>query len=107
MIPDSWMLVLNFYLIVASAGELTMTDFSEERLAEAYQECPRETIQEMLPLAEKLVLEFQAKQENTEVKNSPIGDEGPDGPNLAQRGQNEEYPNGPVSIPMLGMSTDF
>jgi len=46
----------------------------------------------LVPVAENLVLEFQARTQDTEVKNSPIGEV-------------EEYPNGPVSVPMLGSAS--
>lgn len=99
---DEWLETLQFYLIVASGGRLTLDNFSDARLLEAWQEQPCMTYPALVPVAEKLVLEFQAEAQDTEAKNSPIGDE------VARRGQIEEFlPNGPVSIPMLGVSGDF
>lgn len=91
---DEWLLLLNFYLILNSGGELTTNDFSDAHLAEAYQENPSESFVDMDATASKLVLEFQAKPQNNEAKNSPIG-------------ENEEIPNGPVPISMLGVPADF
>jgi hypothetical protein len=89
---DEWLETLQFYLIVASGGRLTLDDFSDARLLAAWQEQPGMTYPALVPVAEKLVLEFQARTQDTEVKNvSPIG-------------ETEEFlPNGPVSIPMLGV----
>lgn len=93
---DEWLLVLNFYLIVCSGGRLTTDDFGDARLFEAWQEQPIMTYPALVTVAEKLVLEFQAKEQDTEAKIfSPIG-------------ESEEFlPNGPVSVPMLGVSGDF
>ncbi|MCL4299514.1 MAG: hypothetical protein KJ077_27510 [Anaerolineae bacterium] len=100
---DEWLETLQFYLIVASGGRLTLDNFSDARLLTAWQEQPGTTYPALVPIAEKLVLEFQAKEQDTEAKIfSPIGDE------VARRGQNEEFlPNGPVSVPMLGVPGDF
>jgi hypothetical protein len=106
---DKWLLLLNFYLITASAGELTLDDFDAERLAAAYRENPGEGPKTMEASARKLVLEFQAQTQDTELKNevarrghSPLpqsrrGDE------VAQRGQKEIPFNGPlpISVPDL------
>ncbi|HXV44665.1 MAG TPA: hypothetical protein VEC96_16510 [Anaerolineae bacterium] len=97
---DEWLLLLNFYLIVNSAGELTTHDFSEARLAQAHQENPGESFNDMDVTARKLVLEFQAQRQDTELKNevarrghSPL-------PALAGRGEIKEIPDGPISIPL-------
>ncbi|MBE7474289.1 MAG: hypothetical protein HS114_34600 [Anaerolineales bacterium] len=91
---DEWLETLNFYLIVASGGRLTLDDFSDEVLHAAWLEHPGTTMKDMDATAEKLVLEFQAKQQDTEAKSfSPIG-------------ESEELINGPVSVPMLGVSGD-
>lgn len=93
---DEWLETLQFYLIVASGGRLTVDNFSDARLLEAWQEQPWVTYPALVPVAEKLVLEFQAKEKDTEAKSfSPIGE------------NYEELPNGPVSIPMLGVPADF
>lgn len=89
---DRWLQFLNFYLIVNSGGVLTLDNFSDERLDEAFAENPSERFDasRMDATATQLVLEFQAEWENTEAKTS-----------LAQPGENEEIPtNGPVSIPL-------
>lgn len=88
---DDWLLLLNFYLITCS-GEPTLCtlDFSDERLAQAYRENPGENFHDMEATATKLVLEFQAQNQDTESQNDP--------PRL--RGKNEETPNGPIPIPL-------
>lgn len=90
---DDWLLLLNFYLITCS-GEPTLCtlDFSDERLAQAYRENPGESFHDMVATATKLVLEFQAQNQDTESQNdsptsSPCG-----------IGENEETPNGPIPI---------
>lgn len=92
---DEWLETLQFYLIVASGGRLTLDNFSDARLLEAWQEQPGMTYPALVPVAEKLVLEFQAEAQDTEAKNSPIGE------------NYEELPNGLVSVPMLGVPGDF
>ncbi|MBE7557333.1 MAG: hypothetical protein HS126_40365 [Anaerolineales bacterium] len=98
---DEWVEALNFYLIVASGGALTMSDFSDAELHAAWLEHPGMTMADLDPAAEKLVLEFQAKQKDTEAKDdSPLPQ--------SQAGEiYEELPNGPVSVPMLGVPGDF
>lgn len=77
---DEWLLVLNFYLIVCSGGKLTTDDFSDETLYLAWLEQPEVTYPALVPVAEKLVLVFEAKEKDTEPKYiSPIG-------------ESEEYP---------------
>ncbi|GIK43804.1 MAG: hypothetical protein BroJett011_76370 [Chloroflexota bacterium] len=91
---DEWLETLQFYLIVASGGRLTLDDFSDARLLAAWQEQPSMTYPALVPVAEKLVLEFQAEAQDTKAKNSPIG-------------EIEEFlANGPVSVPMLGVPGD-
>ncbi len=89
---DEWLETLQFYLIVASGGRLTLLDFTDAELQAAWQEQPGMTYPALVTVAEKLVLEFQAKEQDTEAKIfSPIG-------------ESEEFlPNGPVSVPMLGV----
>lgn len=88
---DDWLLLLNFYLITCSGEPMLCTlDFSDERLAQAYRENPGESFHDMVATATKLVLEFQAQNQDTESQN--------DSPRL--RGENEETPNGPIPIPL-------
>lgn len=98
---DEWLLLLNFYLIVNSGGDLTILDFNDERLAEAFQENPGEQFEDMDATARKLVLEFQAQKQDTNAKNSPM--KWP----VEATGEIEECSNGPVSISMLGVPADF
>lgn len=93
--PDEWLLTLQFYLIVCSGGRLTLLDFSDEALHAAWLEQPEMIYPALAPVAEKLVLEFQAKHQDTEAKDSPIGEN-----------YEEFLPNGPVSVPMLGVPGD-
>jgi hypothetical protein len=70
---DTWLELLNFYLIVVSGGDLTSTDFDDTRLYEAYQENPGQGYEDMTGTATQLVLEFQAQKQDTEAKTSLNG----------------------------------
>jgi hypothetical protein len=90
---DKWLGLINFYLIMASAGELTRSDFSDQVLAEAYRRCPGDSIEELGPLADQLVLEFQQRKEDS-------GDEliSHLSPLEGEIGESKESPDGPVSV---------
>ncbi len=70
---DDWLETLNFYLIVSSGGRLTLDDFSDAELQAAWLEHPGTTIEAMEPAAEKLVLAFEAKAQDTEGKRKDEG----------------------------------
>jgi hypothetical protein len=79
-----------------------MNDFSDAELHAAWLEHPGMTFADLDPAAGKLVLEFQAKERDTEAKIfshlSPLAGE---------IGESEEFlPNGPVSVSMLGVPGD-
>jgi hypothetical protein len=103
---DEWLETLQFYLIVVSGGRLTLDNFSDARLLAAWQEQPGMTYPALVPVAEKLVLEFQAEAQDTETKKfSPMASTGL--PSVVV-GESEEFlANGPVSVPMLGVPGDF
>jgi hypothetical protein len=87
---DDWLELLNFYLIVNSGGQLTVSDFDDARLYQAYQQNPGQRLADMDATATKLVLEFQAQTQDTEIKTSPSG-------------ETEETPNGPLPISVLDL----
>lgn len=94
---DNWLLMLNFCLIVESAGELIVSDFTDERLYRAWQVESEDSFKALDPVAAELVLEFQRERANTEGKTfSPI----PQGDDV---GETKELSNGPVSIPLPGV----
>ncbi|MCQ3978334.1 MAG: hypothetical protein DPW09_33325 [Anaerolineae bacterium] len=74
--PDEWLELLNFYLIVNSGGKLTLDDFGDVELQAAWLEHPGTAYTDMDPAAVKLVLEFQAKAQDTEGKKERMKDEG-------------------------------
>lgn len=92
---DKWVGLLNFYIIMASVGELTIDFFDEERLAKLYAEFPGMDMDSMDAAAQKLVLEFQAQKANTEIKiDSSL-------PSNSPAGENQEIPDGVIPIPMF------
>ena len=93
MVPsDDWIDLLNFYIIVASGGELTSSDFTDERLVQAFRKNPGSRFEDMTDTADELVLEFQAETEETEPKPT------------SRNGKTQETPDGPLSIPLPHLS---
>jgi hypothetical protein len=118
---DKWLELMNFYLITLSEGALTSDDFTPDRLAAAYAESPGTGPREMEASARKLVLEFQAQKQDTELKNevarrghSPRLRSGPaEWPAEAKRpanagsGEKQELPNGPIPVPLPDLSVQL
>jgi hypothetical protein len=92
---DQWLGLINFYLIMASAGELTRSDFSEAELAAAFDRSPGLGIKEMAPAAEKLVLEFQSRKEDSGSRVSPMASTG------HFVGETGETPDGALPLQMF------